>query len=1079
MSKEKILNDERFQTALLEIAKEDERDLIAVQQEADECLDELYTDQHPWAKAFATQGVHYLVTRAYEDKIDVNPAGIKKLTQLMRKHPVAFVMTHKTYLDTMILVSTLARYGMPIPFMFGGINMAFTGLKQVGKNTGFIFIRRQFKNDKVYKAALRHFIAFLIDEGEHFAWNIEGTRSRTGKLVWPQMGILKYIMEGQQESGREIKYVPVSIVYDLIPDVKEMTKQGKGKTKKTENLNWFMNYARQLGDRFGRAAIRFGDPVELDGDHKAIIPNQEESTYEDRNSLPRFAFEMIHRANQITPVTTVSLVSHVLLTSFSLDFSEIESRVAKLMTFIENRTPDRLLDRGKGVGKSVKQALNLLQKEGIVLKLRSGANARYTLELDEYLPAHYYANMSSGHLYHGAFVELALMKVAADPSDDRLVNFWKEIMRLRDLFKFEFFYSNKAQFSSEIEDEMARFDKSWRKILTDSKADVMQLLRKQEVFVSESVLLTYLEAYKTVCFALQQWDTEEEFDEDVFIHSCIVRGKELHWQGQIHRLDSISKPFLRNGYRLAATYDLLPKGKKLNQKGLESWMAELDDSMNRLLELRRVGEDAAKQELKRTAKEEAVPGINLDSDSTASIEEEGAHIAAFFDLDRTLINDFSIKRFVQSRLLSGQFSSREALTQFMCILMYSAGNRDFEKMTRMATKGIRGIDEEEFIELGKQVYEEHLSSAIYPESRALVEAHVEKGHKVVIVSAATLYQIEPIADELGIKDLEYTKLEVENGKFTGEIEEMCWGDGKANAAKRYAKDHGIDLKKSYFYTDSIDDYPLLEIVGYPKAVNPDRRLAQVAFEHDWDIKRFEEPQSRPLVNSLRTAMAIGSIYPSVMKATAAGLLNGSQRSGINTAIETIGDWGCKMAGLDLIVKGEQNLEDHRPAIFMFNHQSNVDLFIMMKLIRRDCTGMAKKELANSPMGPLLKALGAVFVDRKDKAKAIDAFKPAVEALNNNLSFGIAPEGTRSKTRKLGAFKKGGFHLAVQTKAPIVPIVIKNAHDAMPKGSNLVRPTTIEIVVLDPVDTSKWKAKTIDDHVHQVREMFLQELEQED
>ncbi len=141
-------------------------------------------------------------------------------------------MTHKTYLDTLVLISTLARYGMPIPYAFGGSNLAFPGLKQLGNNAGLIFIRRSFKDDLIYKAALRHYISTIIDAGDHLTWNIEGTRSRTGKIIYPQMGILKYIKEGELQSTRPIKYVPVSIVYDLIPDVKANDRRRQRERKK-------------------------------------------------------------------------------------------------------------------------------------------------------------------------------------------------------------------------------------------------------------------------------------------------------------------------------------------------------------------------------------------------------------------------------------------------------------------------------------------------------------------------------------------------------------------------------------------------------------------------------------------------------------------------------------------------------------------------------------------------------------------------------------------------------------------------------------------------------------------------------
>ena len=103
-------------------------------------------------------------------------------------------------------------------------------------------------------------------------------------------------------------------------------------------------------------------------------------------------------------------------------------------------------------------------------------------------------------------------------------------------------------------------------------------------------------------------------------------------------------------------------------------------------------------------------------------------------------------------------------------------------------------------------------------------------------------------------------------------------------------------------------------------------------------------------------------------------------------------------------------------------------------------------------------------------------KNAAEVLKNGTSVAIAPEGTRSGSKKLGTFKKGAFHLAMKAGVPIVPIVIKNAYMAMPKGSNMFSPTHIEVVVLDPVDTSEWKPKHLDGYIEEVRNLFVKELE---
>ena len=1074
---EELINNEKFQEALKQTAKAHDLDLSEVQKEAAEYIKELYAEQHPVAKMASVRGFDYILSRAYSEKIDVDPRGIKKLMKLMRRHSVAFIMTHKTYLDTLVLISTLARYGMPVPYSFGGINLAFPGLKQLGKNAGLIFIRRSFKDNPVYKVALRHCIATIIDKGEHLTWNIEGTRSRTGKILHPQMGILKYIMDAEKESARDIKYVPVSIVYDLIPDVKEMTEQAKGAKKKSENRAEGVKYIRSLGSDYGRAAIRFGDPVEIDETHNVVVPELEEDTYKNRNSLPFFAFDLINQMSRITPVSTVSLICNVLLNDFAQTKKEIEFKVKKLMEYIGKKQHDALMDRGNPIAVSVQKGLNLLQGANIIQKSRAGQKAQYSIVSSEYLPATYYANMVAGHLYHSAFVEMALVKIKDDTSPNRIVHFWEEIMALRNLFKFEFFYTNKAKFSAEIEEELHRFDKNWREILGDPKKDVTDILKKQNLFISRALLLSYLEADKVVCHTLNAWDEDDAFNKDEFLELCMFKGKELHWQSRITRLDSVSRPFLSNAYRFAENAGLGIGQQKTNSKGLQEWMQQLDDLTARLAYLKEIEVAPTARSLESiAAKNLLVPEAkDPKANRKSAQEEEGPHITAYFDLDRTLINDFSAKRFMRTRLFSGETTAKEYLTQFMTALVFSFGNRDFEVLTKLAAMGVKGIPEKIFVDLGQEVFEEYLMPTIYPEARELIKKHAEKGHRIVIISAATSYQIMPIAKELGIEEVYSTRLEVQNGKFTGRISEMCWGEGKARAARTFAKKNDIDLTKSYFYSDSFDDYPLFKIVGNPVATNPDNALSQVAFENDWPILRFEEPRQKPVVNGLRTSLAIASIYPSAFRGAVKGLMTLSQREAANTTFKSIGDLATRAAGLQISVKGKHNLTDFRPAVFCFNHQSAADFFIIIKLLRNDFTGIAKKELEKTPIGPIFKALGAIYIDRSNKAKAIEAMKPAVEALKDGISVAIAPEGTRSGTAQLGPFKKGAFHLAMQAGVPIIPIVIKNAYQAVKKGTVMLRPTHIEVVVLDPVDTGLWKKKHIDQHVEEVRNLFVAEL----
>ena len=122
----KIINNPAFQKKLQAIAKQEERPYEVVQQEAAEYITELYSEQKPLAQTIGYEALQYIISRGYEKKIDVDPNEIRKLRKLMRRHSIAFVNTHKTYLDMMALLVVLVRYGMPLPFVFSGINMGLS-----------------------------------------------------------------------------------------------------------------------------------------------------------------------------------------------------------------------------------------------------------------------------------------------------------------------------------------------------------------------------------------------------------------------------------------------------------------------------------------------------------------------------------------------------------------------------------------------------------------------------------------------------------------------------------------------------------------------------------------------------------------------------------------------------------------------------------------------------------------------------------------------------------------------------------------------------------------------------------------
>ncbi|MBT8115464.1 MAG: HAD-IB family hydrolase, partial [Arenicella sp.] len=459
---------------------------------------------------------------------------------------------------------------------------------------------------------------------------------------------------------------------------------------------------------------------------------------------------------------------------------------------------------------------------------------------------------------------------------------------------------------------------------------------------------------------------------------------------------------------------------------------------------------------------------------------DGPQIAAFFDFDGTIIYGYSAFTYLREQIKRGDVGVREMLKLLRTMADFGLGNMAFSTMMSLTSQFLYGVKEEEYIKLGDRLYEKHISKLIYPESRALIEAHLKKGHTVAIISAATPYQVTAAAHDLGIEHVRCTRLEVRDGKFTGNvIRPTCYAMGKVDAAQQLADKYGADMEQSYFYSDSDEDIHLLEHVGKPRPLNPNSRLRRTARGRGWPVQDFSSRGRVGVRDYVRTFATQASMVTSFLAGLPIYAITGSLNKSRNFSTSLFAETACAIAGVELDVEGEEHVWAHRPCVFVFNHQSQADVLVLPYLLRRDLAGVGKKEIGDIPvLGKLFQYAGTVLIDRQNTASALEAMRPLVDVIQKEgRSVTIAPEGTRSTSTHLGRFKKGAFHLAMQAGVPVVPIVIHNAIDVAPKAEFVLRPATVKVTVLPAVDTSDWRPETINEHVEQVRDMFLIELDQ--
>jgi putative phosphoserine phosphatase/1-acylglycerol-3-phosphate O-acyltransferase len=468
------------------------------------------------------------------------------------------------------------------------------------------------------------------------------------------------------------------------------------------------------------------------------------------------------------------------------------------------------------------------------------------------------------------------------------------------------------------------------------------------------------------------------------------------------------------------------------------------------------------------------------TDAVVAIESgpRGPEIGAFFDFDGTLIDGYSAAPYFIERLRRREMGLAEAVDVWRMARRGDLSEREFSDGVARSMAPWAGHPEEELTRLWSRLFRDKIARLMFPESWRLVKAHLKVGHTVAIVTSATRYQAAPIAQELGVEHLLCTRATVRDGCLTGGVEgTTLWGAGKADAVRAFANAHQIALPRSYGYANGNEDIAFLKAMGHATAVNPQPALGATAAREDWPVLHFSARHKASLAMRARTMGAYGALAALSLGGVAYALATGKKRRAAEWVGATGSDAILAMAGVKVEVQGGHHLTARRPVVFMFNHQSLLDGFVLLHVLRGGFTGVAKQEAAHMPLlGQILRGLDFAFIDRSNSRSAIEAMRPAVDRLRRGVSVVIAPEGTRSLSSRLGSFKKGTFHMALQAGVPIVPVVLRNTYELMPRGSLLLRPGTVQVCVLPPIETADWNVEHLDRHVAEAQALFQRTLD---
>lgn len=462
----------------------------------------------------------------------------------------------------------------------------------------------------------------------------------------------------------------------------------------------------------------------------------------------------------------------------------------------------------------------------------------------------------------------------------------------------------------------------------------------------------------------------------------------------------------------------------------------------------------------------------------------GPRVAAFFDFDGTLIDGLSVTSFLRPAALRphrllGAVTGGGPLPLVRLLtapLRAEPGDSDVRYAYETALRLCKGASEAELAALAERVFAGGLAARLRPELWSLVQAHRAMGHRIAIVTAATRWQVAPMAASLGIEHVLCSEVETYGGRITGALRgPLLRGHAKAAAVFDFADEFDVELAASHAYADAADDVPFLDVCGNPCAVSPQGSLAETARERGWDVLFPARRAALGPVGVVRSAAAWNAVLAGVGAGLGLAASGVDRRRAAQFGVEAASRACLELAGVRVFLRGGAHLAA-RPAVFLFNHQSWLDVAIMARLLGRDYTGLAKRELSRVPgLARFGRLLDVVFVDRDAAAQGSDCLRPVLDLLARGTSVAVAPEGTRSLTPTPGPFRKGAFLVARKARVPLVPVVIRGTGRLMPRASAAMRAGRIDVVVLPPVDATAWRAAELGARIEEIRQLYIDTL----
>lgn len=496
--------------------------------------------------------VLYQIFHRIYDGIAIDEPGLARVIEASRKAPVVFCPSHKSHVDYLVLSYVLWTHGIAPPHVAAGANLNFFPLGSLFRRCGAFFLRRSFRDDTLYAATLRAYISYLVRQGTSLEFFLEGTRSRTGKLLPPRFGLLRMIMQAWRENAREdVLFVPVSIDYERIIEAKAYGQELRGASKRTESLRSLLGSTRVLRSRYGRLQVQFGEPISLSAFAEAQqLPQDADAAHETayRAGAEKLGYRILHGVAMACSVTPVSVVATVLLShppNRGIAQGALIERAAEVTEFLE-AVSARLAGGLEVPEARVSCFLDAVQKlagTGEVTVERAGASDQepiYFVGAEARLVLDYHKNAIMNYFASAALVSRAALRDGGTQSPTYAA-MREDTLFLSRLFKREFIFRADADFESYFDAALGEMDVHGLLQVQDDGS--VETGRPEVVAHLAGLLDSYVQAYYVAAQAAMDLRALE-LTQRAFVARALERARRAFLEGDISRPEAASRTLM-------------------------------------------------------------------------------------------------------------------------------------------------------------------------------------------------------------------------------------------------------------------------------------------------------------------------------------------------------------------------------------------------------------------------------------------------------------------------------------------------------------------------------------------------------